>query len=892
MKEGVLGSIVDRAHRKVKPLADTFFLEADKNKDAMVRVSTQWHNCLLSCSQWQHDDPPGRGLQVSKAEFEAWFVEKNGDSPSAKDWLEFAEYADSSGTVSEHEFAAHMQSKKKNNGIILKTSAVSKVIIYPNNTSSTRLESKFPSSTIKKDMKTLVVLIHADDPSVQPTPTIFAEMVSNIGGLSLPMLKLDLGLEVFQFTKVGKTLAVHTLVNISALFLNPATAARATWQDVVKSPRLFVTFKKSPTEKSLRINPCDKTPVVLNISDSLLYSCTQARNAMKRQVDSKLPTSRIINCTNVPLRFRLAAEGTSEELLPGEQASLQGIDDVTHDHSEDCVLHVSPKGWDTKPLRLYNIGDIAIDFASEANPESHRPFFFSVRLLEGTIVITCNGGTLIENRTSRALCLEIAEGKPGATRQQVGQNQSLHVPQGERLRFSIPEEDGASEPVQIGTSTKAVAIPMQSGGVCELAVQMQTGCNGITLVTVTSAMSFQNLLPHHASFVVTYKSQVANIEVAAGEVVELFDFSIPEDDQFDLKVIMDPSSGWGAASSTVTHDAAGGVVQVSDGLGTSLYLTVKSPTPRSVSVFCTHWVKNQTGLALMLSSSKFQIWPSVLSDSHRNSRVHCVELGGNAEHPSKKLHIAVVGSEPGAVNINKKYSSSRLQLWSKVHRQLYDLEVTVEAAPPPFQQTKVISVRPQVALVNKLAIGSDVAFRGQRSDTRAASPWVHVAAGGCAVPYHPRTAEAPSTTEIALFEHTAGEYRCVVSTHITVDVQNPDFVAHVGTLSKLKGGKGHDDDTIDKGTRLLVSRFGRGSVCGFHRNLVGANEHRIQFDGCGDCAPGKHCGNCRRLVMLKETNWHFITEIEAVLPSDDCIRCVARLFFTHVPKRQSLTVTR
>eukprot|EP01051_Picozoa_sp_SAG22_P001896 SAG22_NODE_78_length_22065_cov_7.473095_15_plen_2392_part_00 len=834
LQEGVVGAVTNRAHKKVKPWAANFFAEADTDGDAVV----------------------------SRAEFEAWFVSKNGRPPAAKDWAEFTAIdTDGSGDVSEHEFNALLESKKKNKAIKINTAA-STVVIYPHRTSSTHVEARLPSSAVTKEGKALAVLIRADDDDADSVPRIFAQVISNLGGLTLPMLKLDVGVEIFQFNKLADGLHIHSLLSISAQFLDPTTQPQASWQDVVDCPNIFLAVKKTTAEKTVSIHPSDSTPLILGVSDSLFYSLTQARNAVKRKAVEKSCQSRFVNHSDTAAQIGLVGLEDEPDVVvqPGGEAHLHGLND---EHDENISLQVGPVGYEMQTLRLYCVGDTAVSFAKQADsPGPDRLFHFAVRLIDGAVLVTCNGGAKIANQTSKAFQVMNVDG----TRATVGAKSSTNVPTIDiginkacQIRLG-PAGGNAVEAdfvaVDIISEDEAAIVKLHNG--TEVALQMKTDCNGEALLTITAPTVFQNLLPHDASFVITYNGQVSAFEAQAGGAVELFEISIAEGDEYQIVVTMDPGSPWSPGTEIISNSEEEHTVCVADRHGTKLFLTLKSTTPRSISIYAKHWLRNSTGLPLMLRSSKAKIWPPALEISRRDhSQINLLELGGNDEDPATKLYISVVGSEEKKMSTKKvKYASHRLQLRSVVHGQLYDLQVTIEAAPPPFQLSQVVTIQPHFALVNLLPVGNDIAFRTNAS----AAGWMIVPAKGQAVHYFPRMEtpchhEGDTQVQIALHEYAAGEYRCAEAMCVTPNVDSEDAIGATGPrLSEIKSGAKHDDTELPGGTRVLVAGFGYGTTTGIEKNFVGANDHKIRFD---------RSSGAEHTVQLNETSWHTISELAA-----------------------------
>lgn len=258
-----------------------------------------------------------------------------------------------------------------------------------------------------------------------------------------------------------------------------------------------------------------------------------------------------------------------------------------------------------------------------------------------------------------------------------------------------------------------------------------------TAVTLAPGLEIQNLLPVACSFVVVcQKRRSAAVEAEPGAVAEIADVSIPAGDNFELEVTMDPASGWepgcGRAARVIGcyHQAVAVRHLLAAPTRAKLDLDLEfTKLPRCV-IYAPHWLANHTGLPLCFSAAtatenKWRHWPHAegAPPDGQAALTLCNLVG-------VELRVAVQGTKAKAVDVTPRYAKAWLEHWSAVQLRLFDLSVLVSDAPPPFQRTKVVTFRPQVALTNLLP--RDILFHV------GASAVLVPGGGRCCIHVHPR----------------------------------------------------------------------------------------------------------------------------------------------------------
>jgi hypothetical protein len=579
---------------------------------------------------------------------------------------------------------------------------------------------------------------------VQVPPTsLIADCIADYGGLQVQVLRLELAIGFFKLAIEGKKRDLHAVIAMTADFLNPKCNLEPS--RMLVCPQMDITYSTIEHGVIISVKPVDNSQAIkMTLSDALLYSCTQAL-----AVDPETTASQIVNHTGVPLHYWVgdASDRTGDKIgqvQPGEKGTLASKGQIGK-NAADTLLHVTPLGYTTCKLPVTAVGESVqlLQLTSEPNAPPH-PFVFINTLENGVTKILASGAVRVDNTSGKPFEVLSMVDASGTLCGVVEARSSLHlgVPlSGRAIRLRVAGQTAVSAPIMVSagaTSTNVVHVALDFGEGYHLNVSVSTR-GAAVVVTLSAALELQNLLPCGVAFIVHTATQTgmntgSSKELVAmpGKTAELFELNIAATQKFVLQIKLDTGSGWLPGQAQIDSTEENNIIEFSHKLLTlvKLRVVVCFVSPTCCEIFSHYWVCNRTGFPLSLRTSGWDSWPHGTQPDAETGDVFCVEMKSMTE-----LQVAVPGSEYKAVKVSELLER-RLQLWSPRENTTYDFHLAVDFAAEPFERTRVVTIRPMVALVNRLPAGLDFSFRGKSDAGEVCQPMV-VAGGGRTVHLHP-----------------------------------------------------------------------------------------------------------------------------------------------------------
>jgi hypothetical protein len=575
---------------------------------------------------------------------------------------------------------------------------------------------------------------------VEPGAMVRGCLLSDFCGVMVETLSVQCSMQLFTVRSCAAEMLVNCLASTTLSVFNQRAGM---WQVLCAVPTTGVKFEYESKTWRLSCEAAEKERISINVRDSFLSTLTQSF------VNIGGTQCIIKNRSGVAILFAVGSEERKVE------------------HGSQCVLLTEPVVDSNALLSIRPAFEDAHDVAAATLPLTETNAFvrdfttsegqtFSImtvtELIDGAIHVTCR--SLVELENTGAVTVDVYVSTRGnlnlvGTAVQDGRRVSI-VKYNETVELRIALQGGVrtSSPFVVGgvsTTSQTVALPGENGRAPQFFQVDVLPTGSAFLVRVSSAFCVENLLPFDASFSVIDGSNESTlsrhelIRAPSGSRADLYSCSSYNCSSFLLQIV--PADGSGYIGGTVMlkkqdpdsvdDTALRSGAQFVHADGSVLTIVVAWSSKRSVDIYTEYWLHNLTGLRLRTreDAESESIQPTVRNADGRwvvagneGEGVYGSVCGIELSRASKELFLSVESSERAVVSmeelaefdlcLRQQMESGRGGRWDlPAPDRFWNVHCIVDMAPHPFQRTRVLTVRPSVAIRN--CTGEVLLFSGR-----------------------------------------------------------------------------------------------------------------------------------------------------------------------------------